>query len=149
MAEVYHFLAPFIETTKGIYISLDGEAAKNGVRKGHFKDPAVPDLWFTFLGKQEPTLIEAKIVDKGTVLVMKSQLKAWRSNGTGKHKPTSWIVVNKEFDCFYYWAHSDFLARLDATKSTQERARLCLPEKEKRTEFLHVSELSLHIIKQA
>jgi hypothetical protein len=45
-------------------------------------------LWFSLIGSKVPTLIEAKIIDTdGGALIMQSQLKAWRSIGTGSNKP--------------------------------------------------------------
>ncbi len=60
VAELYRFIGPFINTTKDIYVSLDGQAADTAVLAGRFKDAALPDLWFTLVGATAPTLIEAK-----------------------------------------------------------------------------------------
>ena len=46
VAELYRYLAPFIDTARELYVSLDGMAARQGVLGGHFTDPDVPDLWF-------------------------------------------------------------------------------------------------------
>lgn len=88
VAELYRYLAPFINIDRHFFVSLDGQAAMSGVEKGTFSDSTVPDLWFTLVGATEPTLIEAKTIDtNGRALLMKSQLQAWRSNGNGSHKP--------------------------------------------------------------
>ena len=147
VAEVYRFLAPFVDTTESIYISLDGQAAQTGMAKGLFTHPTIPDLWFTFVGAHEPTLIEAKTVRAGKVLLMQSQLQSWRSTGTGAHKPKSWIAVNTEFDRFYYWTHTDFFPRLDATQATTPTVNLRLPDN--LLEFRHPNELALQIIRNA
>ena len=147
VAEVYRFLAPFVDTTKPIYISLDGQAAQTGLRKGLFTDSTIPDLWFTFVGGQTQTLIEVKTIRAGKVMLMRSQLQAWRSTGTGAHKPKSWIAVNTEFDRFYYWTHDAFLPRLDATQAKTKTVYRRLPDN--LLEFRQANELALYIIRNA
>jgi hypothetical protein len=44
VAETYRHLAPFIDSSKGVYLSLDGEAAKQGVLQGIFQDACVRPL---------------------------------------------------------------------------------------------------------
>ena len=61
VAEVYRYLAPFIDTTKDIYLGLDGQAALTASTAGRFVDPNLPDLWFTLLGRPVPCRIEAKL----------------------------------------------------------------------------------------
>ncbi len=118
VAEVYRWLAPFVDTQHDIYISPDGQAAKTAVAAGRFKDPDIPDLWFTLVGSHTPTYIEAKVVDDdGTVLVMQSQITAWRNTGgTGMYKPHYWVATNRSFKKFYFWHHADF-ATLHSTAS--------------------------------
>ena len=83
----------------------------------------------------------------GRVLVMQSQLTAWRSGGTGTHPPHAWIAADRSFETFYYWSHAAFLPRFDGTRATTPTLQLRLPEA--RTEFHHVNELALHIIRNA
>ena len=147
VAEVYRFLAPFVDTAKNVYVSLDGQAAEMGVQGGLFEHPTIPDLWFTFVGAGAPTLLEAKIVDDGRVLVMQSQLQAWRSTGGGAHRPHAWIAASRGLDTFYYWTHADFVGRLDGTRAGTPTVLLRVPDQ--RTEFGHASELALHIIRNA
>lgn len=145
VAEVYRYLAPFIDTNRGIYLSLDGQAAEIGVQEGLFDHPTIPDFWFTLVGAASPTLIEAKVVNNGKVLLMQSQIQAWRSNGRGLHRPQGWIAASKSFDRFYYWAHDSFMCRLDATRSRQKTVELRLPEAY--AEFSLASELALHLLR--
>ena len=147
VAELYRYLAPFIDTNEHLFISLDGQAAIGGVG-GVFTDATIPDLWFTFIGKNIPVLIEAKTIDTdGRMLLMKSQLEAWRSNGVGAHKPEYWVAVNREFNVFYFWEQEEFLYRLDNSRANTKTLTLLPPDN--RIEFNNVSELALHILKQA
>lgn len=50
VAELYRFLAPFVDVEAGVYLSLDGMAALRGVEAKIFEDSDVPDLWFTLVG---------------------------------------------------------------------------------------------------
>ena len=147
VAEVYRFLAPFVDTTKPSYVSLDGQAAEMGVQQGLFSHATIPDLWFTLAGSHEPLPIEAKIVHDRRVLIMQSQLIAWRSTGTGAHRPHAWIAADRSFETFYYWSHPAFLSRLDATRAGTPTLQLRLPDT--RTEFQHVNELALHVLRNA
>src|SRR4051794_15694829 len=99
VAELYRYLAPFIDTSADVYLSLDGIAARRGVSSKKFDDADVPDLWFTLVGHTQPVLLEAKIVDdKRRVTVNRNQLMAWRSNGRGGHRPTAWVATNEAFN---------------------------------------------------
>lgn len=117
VAEFYRYVAPFIDTTKEIYLSLDGQAARTAVGSGRFVDPDIPDLWFTLIGAAQPTRIEAKILDKGAALLMQSQILAWRSSGAGTYKPESWVAANREFTEFYFWPHAAFCPSLPPLRS--------------------------------
>ncbi len=130
-----------------IYVSLDGQAAEMGVQQGMFMHATIPDLWFTLSGSQTPSLIEAKIVDDGRVLIMQSQLSAWRSNGSGAHRPQAWIAADRTFERFFYWSHTAFLPRLDATRARTPTLQLRLPDTY--SEFHDISQLALHIIRNA
>jgi hypothetical protein len=147
VAELYRYLAPFINVEHDVYISLDGQAAMMGVGKGTFTDSTVPDLWFTLLEATEPTLIEAKTIDtNGRALLMQSQLQAWRSNGNGAHKPAYWVATNRAFDRFFFWSHGEFLPILDRTAATGNTVTLLPPKSHE--EFSSVSSLALHILRQ-
>jgi len=148
VAEVYRYLAPFIDTSKETFVSLDGQAALVGVKQGRFKDATIPDLWFTVVGSRQSFLIEAKAFDaNGRVLLMQNQLKTWRSNGSGSHKPECWIAVSNRFDAFYFWEHTDFVDTFDKSKNKQTTVTIAAPKKRK--EFKTVSELALAILCRA
>lgn len=87
VAEVYRFLAPFIDASKDIYLCLDGQAAKTAVTAGRFSDPDIPDMWFTLVGSDRPFRMEAKILDGNAATLMSSQIRAWRSGGSSKYPP--------------------------------------------------------------
>jgi len=147
VAEIYRFVAPFIDTTQEIYLSLDGQAAKTAVGAGRFTDPDIPDIWFTLVGSKLPTRIEAKILDKGVALLMQSQILAWRSSGNGAHKPGSWVAANREFDQFYFWPHAAFVPSLDRCGATRKTHKLAVPKD--RLCFDSIPELALHILRGA
>lgn len=148
VAELYRFIAPFIDTTKDIYVSLDGQAADTAVLAGRLRDAALPDLWFSFVGATTPTFIEAKIIeDTGGALLMQSQLKAWCSVGTGAYKPQYWVAANRSFNKFYFWSHAEFLPILDKSKAKSKTLTLRPPSS--RMEFNHASELALHVLRQS
>lgn len=145
VAEIYRFVAPFIDTTKEIYLSLDGQAARTAVGAGRFADPDIPDLWFTLVGACEPTRIEAKILDNGAALLMQSQILAWRSAGPGAYKPEAWVAANREFTEFYYWPHSSFVPSLDRCSAARNTHKLVAPKD--RSIFTTIPELALQILR--
>jgi hypothetical protein len=148
VAELYRFIAPYIDTTKDIYVSLDGQAADTAVVAGRFKDAAIPDLWFSLVGAASPTRIEAKIIeDNGGALLMQSRLSAWRTAGAGAYKPQFWVASNRSFNKFYFWTHGEFLPSLDNSKAQSNTLTLRPPES--RREFNHISELALHVLRKA
>ena len=147
VAEIYRFIAPFIDTTQEIYLSLDGQAAKTAVGAGRFTDPDIPDLWFTLVGSKRPTRLEAKILDKGAALLMQSQILAWRSSGTGAYKPASWVAANREFNEFYIWPHTAFSPSLDRCTAARKTHKLAAPKD--RLVFSSIPELALHILRGA
>jgi hypothetical protein len=145
VAEIYRFVAPFIDTTKEIYLSLDGQAAKTAAGAGRFTDPDIPDLWFTLVGASAPTRMEAKILDKGAALLMQSQICAWRSTGSGSYKPSGWVAANREFTEFYYWPHSAFVSSLDRCAAARKTHTLSAPKD--RLAFSSIAELALHVLR--
>jgi hypothetical protein len=147
VAELYRYLAPFIDTEQKVYISLDGQAARTAVGKGTFSDGTIPDLWFTLLGKETATLVEAKTVNaKDKSLLMQTQIRAWRHKGTGAHVPQYWVATNRDFDNFYFWKHEDFLPILNRTKA-KGNADLSMPTC--RMEFRSIAALALHVLRAA
>lgn len=148
VAELYRFIAPFIDTTKDLFVSLDGQAASTATKAGRFADAALPDLWFTLLGADNRTLIEAKIIENdGKALLMQSQLSAWRSTGSGAYKPKYWVAANRSFDRFYFWRHEHFLPVLDKSKAKTNTLTLYPPIE--RVEFASVPELALQVLREA
>ena len=145
VAETYRFLAPFINAKKDIYLSLDGQAAKTAAAKGRFLDQSIPDLWFTLIGDSKPLRLEAKILDKGRVLLMLSQIQAWHSTGSGSHKPDAWIAANRDFDEFYFWTHQQLLKLLDGVADAKRQREITAP-KEKLV-FKSPAALALHVLR--
>jgi hypothetical protein len=147
VAELYRYLAPFIDTRTPSYVSLDGIAARKGVVDNMFVDPDIPDLWFTLIGDPKPNLLEAKILTDRRVTVNQAQLSAWRSTGSGRYKPSAWVAADENLKTFFYWTHADFLARLDASRATTQFPRLRIPDSH--TEFPEVRQLALHVLRFA
>lgn len=145
VAELYRYIAPFIDTKKEIYLSLDGQAAKTAVGAGRFIDPDIPDLWFTLVGEDHPTRLEAKILDKGSASLMRSQVLAWRSSGPGSYKPHAWVAANREFSEFYFWQHAAFCPSLDRCSANRKTHTLAAPKE--RVAFSTVPELVLHVLR--
>ena len=149
VADLYRYLAPFITDEKPFYLSLDGEAAKKGVKEGLFKDADIPDLWFTLLSEESPILIEAKILaTNSSIRVNKRQLEAWRTTGKGNHKPYAWVAAKSDLNEFYYWPHNDFLKKLDDCRAKTEYPKICLPD-DQLTTFKDIRMLVLHILRFA
>src|SRR5438874_7438498 len=96
VAQLFHFLAPFVDTEHDLFICVDGAAAArhSGAEGSRFIDSNLPDLWLTFCGHTAPTGIEAKVVEKNSISVRQAQLKAWCTNGTGAYQPTFWVATN-------------------------------------------------------
>lgn len=148
VAELYRYLAPFIDTTKDIYICLDGQAAEIGVLNGTLIDPVLPDMFFYFVGQSQPTLMEAKIIEEsGHALLMQSQLSSWRTTGTGKYKPKYWFASNRAFSEFYLWTHEEFLHSLDNSKALGKTLKIKSPVLT--LKFKNIVELAIYIIKNA
>lgn len=148
VAELYRYLAPFVDTTHDIFLSLDGIAAMGGVDSGVFADVAVPDIWVRFVGKNSTTLLEAKVLnDNKTVTLVRGQLAAWRSNGNGKHAPAAWVATDRTINNFYYWTHANFLANLNRSRSQGRYPKIRIPDTV--NHFTDIRELALHILNVA
>jgi hypothetical protein len=145
VAEIYRFLAPFIDASENIYLCLDGQAARTGVAAGHFSDPDVPDMWFTLVGAAQPFRLEAKILDGNAATLMSSQVRAWRSNGSSNYSPDAWVAASRKFDKFFFWPHSAFTSQLDKCSATQSSHKLATPKD--KLMFSSLPELSLHILR--
>ncbi len=148
VAELYRYLAPFVDTDHDVFLSLDGIAARSGVNAGVFIDPDVPDIWVRFVGSQSHTLLEAKVLnDNHTVTLVQGQLVAWRSNGNGSHRPSAWVATNRQFTLFYYWEHIAFAQNLDRSRSQGDYPRIRIPDN--RSEFDDLRQLALHVLRVA
>lgn len=148
VAELYRYIAPFIDASKDVYVSLDGQAALLGVQAGHFVDETIPDLWFTLIGNNKSSHAEAKALSpKNKVLLMQSQLQAWKTSGVGGHKPDFWVAVSNTFDTFYLWEHSDFSTVLEKSRNKQKTVSLSLPSRIR--SFSTVIELALAVLQRA
>jgi hypothetical protein len=146
VAELYRYLAPFIDTTKEIYISPDGQAVKTAHQAGVFADAGVPDLWFTLAGEDQPILIEAKVLgERGKALLMQTQINAWRTAGRSRYKPRFWVATNRAFDRFYSWTHAEFLPALDACKAPRNQD---VSAPKSREEFTSIALLALHVLRR-
>ena len=146
VANLYHYLFPFVDSAKPIYVSLDGEAAKNGVKERRFADKDVPDLWLTLVGGSRPVLLEAKVMNAdGSITIGQGQLVAWRRSASGRHPPTAWVASNQALSEFYYWSHGDFAKNLDRCKSHGKYPKIRPPEN--MTLFCDIRQLALHILR--
>jgi hypothetical protein len=147
VANLYHYLLPFIDSAKLIPVSLDGEAAKKGVKERRFQDSNVPDLWFTLVGGSAPVLLEAKVMNgNGSITIGHGQLSAWRRNGNGRHPPTAWVASNEALSEFYYWSHGGFSERLHECRARGKYPRI-RPPKDKMSHFCDIRQLALHILR--
>lgn len=128
VAQLFHFLAPFVDMSKDLFICIDGGAAKHhaGLEFGPLLDPDVPDLWFSLVGHDYPTGIEAKIIEDHYISVRRGQLLAWRTQGTGAYQPRFWVASNRNLSEFYCWHHEDVRSKLDESKSSVDNIKLSL-----------------------
>ena len=148
VAELYRYIAPFLDISKDVFVSLDGQAALLGVKAGRFADGTLPDLWFTLIGNRSPSCVEAKALSAtGKVLLMHSQVQAWKSSGHGRHKPDFWVAVSNSFDAFFLWEHADFAPALERSQNRQDTVSLSLPPA--RRKFGTVIELALAVLERA
>jgi len=151
VAQLFHYLAPFVDLNKNLFICVDGEAARNhaGTSPSAPEDRDVPDLWFSLLGQDSPIGIEAKVIEGNSISVRQGQLRAWRTDGGGKHKPTFWVATNPELTNFYCWHQADMQRRLDASKSSVENVKLSLADTRPAYQADSVAKLALFILAKA
>lgn len=146
VAELYRYLAPFFDTSKDVYVSLDGRAALTGVQRGRLSDGTVPDLWFTLAGSELPTRLEAKALDTSRkVLLMQNQLKAWRCSGVGHYTPDLWVAASHGFDAFYLWEQAEFASLLERSRNRQKTVPFSMPAGHRT--YATVAELALAVLR--
>ncbi|MHA6195422.1 hypothetical protein ACX3YG_13735 [Pseudomonas wadenswilerensis] len=128
VAQLFHYLAPFVDLSEDLFICVDGGAAKHhaGQDGAALLDQNVPDLWFTLIGKGRPTGIEAKIIEKNSMSFRRGQVQAWRTNGGGRYQPELWVATNRDLSEFYCWHHTDIQRRLDDSTSNVDNIKLSL-----------------------
>lgn len=148
VAQLFHYLAPFTDTEKDLYICIDGGAAKNhsGNHDSVLLDPGVPDIWLTLVGQSSATGIEAKVLEDNKISFRQNQILAWRSNGVGNYKPKFWVATNRVLDRYYCWRHLSIVTRLDTTDSTADNVSLSVSNYPADFESSSLAELALFII---
>ncbi|MBI3621155.1 MAG: hypothetical protein HY208_03080 [Nitrospirae bacterium] len=148
VTQLFHYLAPFVDMERDLFICVDGGAAKHhaGTEGARLLDPNVPDLWFAFCGQQTYTGIEAKVLEKNSISIRQGQLQAWRTNGPGAYKPRFWVATNRELKDFFCWHHSVLLPRLDSSSSTVDNVSLSLSEYPPAHTSRSIAELALFIL---
>jgi hypothetical protein len=149
VAELYRYLADFVDASRPIYLSLDGVAAEKGVREGLFTDPDVPDMYFTLIDGRQIAL-EAKMTYGKRFSVGRDQFRAWFENGgAGAHKPFGWVLASEDLTDFFFWSHEEIVAqRLTAPKPSEDRyVQIALPGTA--SMFPTIRHLALHILRTA
>ena len=151
VAQLFHYLARFVDLERDLFICVDGGAAKHhaGRKDSPISDPDIPDLWLALSGKKGFTGIEAKVLDNQSISVRQGQLRAWRSDGSGKYRPSFWVAVDQEFKNFYCWRHSTLIPRLDKTKSTTANVRLSINDYPADHHSQNMAQLALYILSEA
>lgn len=146
VAELYRHLATFVDAEREIYLSLDGIAAKKGVKENLFKDPDVPDLCFTLLDGRD-VAIEVKLLYGKRIGAGRGQYAAWFGSGTGAHKPTGWVVADEKLTGFFYWPHADMVKQRTKPPGPSESKSVAIPVPTITPMFRSVRHLALHIVR--
>lgn len=151
VAQLFHFLAPFADMSKDLFICVDGGAAKHhaGQDGAALLDPNVPDLWFTLVGSDAAFGIEAKVVEDGSISVRQGQLQAWKTGGGGAYQPRFWVATNRELSEFYCWHHAEIRRRLDESSSSVDNVKLSLSKYPPAHKGSNLAELALFILTNA
>jgi len=148
VAQLFHYLAPFVDLERDLFICIDGNAARKNAtgQDARLEDPNVPDLWLAFCGDAGFTGIEAKILDGYSVSIRQGQLRAWRSDGTGAYKPRFWVATNTDFTEFFCWHHSTLTPRLNDTESNAPDVKLSLADYPAEHRSHSIEELALYVL---
>lgn len=151
VAQLFHFLAPFVDMSKDLFICVDGGAAKHhaGQDGAALLDPNVPDLWFTLVGTDTAFGIEAKVVEDGSISVRQGQMRAWKTDGVGAYQPRFWVATNRELSEFYCWHHAEIRRRLDESSSSVDNVKLSLSKYPPTHKGSNLAELALFILANA
>jgi hypothetical protein len=151
VAQLFHFLAPFVDYERDLLICVDGGAATHHAARPEsaIVDPDIPDIWCAFLGKPGFTGIEAKMLNGNTISVRKGQLSAWRSSGNGYYRPSFWVAADVGFTVFHCWQHSTMASRLDTTASTVQNVSLSMTKHPPDFSSKKLAELALYLLSHA
>jgi hypothetical protein len=133
---------------RDLFICVDGHAARQhaGRDGSRLIDPDVPDLWLAFFGQDAHIGIEAKILERHSISVRQSQLKAWRTNGKGAYRPKLWVASNRDLTEFVCWKHVALLPKLDSTASTVDNVVLSVSQYPPAHRSKTIAELALYIL---
>jgi hypothetical protein len=148
VAQLFHYLAPFVDMERDLFICVDGGAAtRHSIGEGaRLVDANVPDLWLAFCGHSEYTGIEAKVLEGNSVSIRQGQLQSWRSIGTGAYRPRFWVATDRDITRFYCWHHSTLVPRLDNTASGVSNVVLSLSDYPADHESRSIAELALYVL---
>ncbi|WP_061960142.1 hypothetical protein [Cupriavidus pauculus] len=148
VAQLFHYLAPFIDMAKPLLICVDGGAARAhaGKEGAPITDQDIPDLWMSLVNDGDPFGIEAKVIDRNSISIRQRQVRAWRTDGTGHYRPAYWVATNRELSKFWCWKHTSMAARLDGTSSTTDNVILSVSKFPADYQTDSLSALALYIL---
>jgi hypothetical protein len=146
VAELYGYMAAFVDPDRPIYLSLDGVAAERGVKEGLFKDPDVPDMVFTLVDGRE-VAIEVKILYGKRIGTGLGQYNAWFGSGAGAHKPTGWVVADEKLSSFFYWSHGEMVKQRTTPPGASEKKSVKIPVPTTTPMFPSLRHLALHVVR--
>ena len=150
VAQLFHYLAPFVDMERDLLICVDGGATTrhSAGEDARLLDSNVPDLWLAFCGQPEYIGIEAKVLGGNSISIRQGQLQAWRSHGTGAYRPRFWVATNRDLTEFFCWHHATMLPRLDDTTNSSPNVSLSLTEYPADHSSHSIAELALYILTQ-
>ena len=151
VAQLFHFLAPFVDYERDLLICVDGGAATHHAKRTEsaIVDPDIPDIWCAFVGKAGFTGIEAKTIAANSISVRQGQLRAWRTVGKGHYRPSFWVATDSQLTEFHCWHHSSMVKRLDTTKSTVDNVSLSMSKYPADFTTGKLAELALYLLAHA
>lgn len=151
VAQFFHYLAPFVDMERELFICVDGGAAKHhaGRPGSAITDADVPDLWFALIGRAHHIGVEAKVIDGTTVSVRQGQLRAWRTGGIGHYRPNFWVTTNRTLTEYSCWHHATLLPRLDQSSSTTANVTLSLSKFPADYSTKSLPALALYVLRHA